>query len=111
MLDAFELDIEGLDEGNLEGRGHVPPGKYHGEILDVSEDHESRSHCLVFKLGVLAGTVAGVAGATLHERLYLTEKARTRVALFARRLGLIGPADFGQRKTINWADAISKQVV
>jgi hypothetical protein len=111
MLDSFELDLEGLDEGNLEGRGRVAPGKYHVEVLDVNEDHDSRTPCLVFKLGVLAGTVEGVAGGTMYERLYLSEKARTRVALFARRLGLIGPSDFGQRKTINWADAISRQAV
>src|SRR5262245_37741232 len=111
MLDEFELDLEGLDEDSLEQGDLVPPGKYHVEVLSVMEDHESKTPCLVFKLSVLAGTHPEAVGRLLFERVYTSDKARKRVAIFAVRPGLIQRGDFGKRVTLNWDDVVGRQAV
>src|SRR5262245_12220840 len=111
MLDEFELDLEGLDEDSLETGGLVPPGKYHIEVLSVMEDHESKTPCLVFKLHVLAGTSPEAVGRLLFERVYTSDKARKRGAIFAVRLGLVRRADVRERVTVNWDGVVGRQAV
>jgi hypothetical protein len=104
------IDLTGFSsDADLEG-ARVPPGWYHLQVLDVRQDDEGRTPCLVFKLGVLAGEHQGV---TFPERLYFSDKdgAKRRVGLFARRLGLVRPEDLGKRVSIDWRRAAGRDFV
>jgi hypothetical protein len=109
------MSFQNLDLGSftkdsdLEGT-RVPPGKYHVQVLDVRQDGEGRTPCLAFKLAVLAGEHQGL---TFQERLYFSDKdgAKRRVALFARRLGLVRPEDLGKKVTIDWQRAVGRDFV
>jgi hypothetical protein len=116
-LDAFELDLDGFDEDALEQGGElIPAGRYHAEILSViKEDQDRKTPCIVLKLAILAGEHPEAVGRLLYERLYVSEKTRQRINLFAVRLGLAARADAKdpdrKRPTVNWNDVVGRQVV
>jgi hypothetical protein len=109
MAITFELDLRGTTEKDIE-RDSVPPGKFHVVVTNVEEGPADQTACLVFKLEVVTGTTDAV-GAVMSERLFMTEKTKKRVALFARRLGLVGTSDFGKQVAVDWSQAIGKQAV
>jgi hypothetical protein len=111
---GFDFDCSSYkkEEDFTAGSGPIPDGKYHVVVESVEKDHSGNNPALKFTFGILAGTTPGQVGRKVHERLFLTEKAKARVMIFANRLGLIGKADVGQpnvRK--NWGDARNKQVI
>jgi hypothetical protein len=111
MTLEIDLDLTDLTEADLEGGGGVAPGRYHAQVTGVSQEADGRTPYLALKLLVLAGTVAGQTGLTHTERLYLSDKATKRLAIFARRLGLISADDFGSRTRPDWEAAVGRQVV
>jgi hypothetical protein len=107
----FELDLTGLSEEDLEQENHGPPGRYHVQFTDAIRDPKSQNPCLRLKYQILAGTDATAVGLVMEERLYFSEKAQKRAAIFAKRLGLIDGEAFGRRSTIDWSALVGTQAV
>lgn len=112
---TYDVDLteaESLDEVGKAGNYLAAEGMFHVEIEDVSpEDDGKKSPAVRFDLRVLAGTDPSQVGKTHKERLYMTEKNKPRIGLFAKRLGLIGPADCGKRVSVDWEAAKGRQCI
>jgi hypothetical protein len=107
----FELDLSGLSEEDLDQDNHCPSGRYHIHIVDAIRDAKSQIPCLRLRYVILAGTNTSAVGCILDERLFFSEKAQKRAAIFAKRLGLIDADAFGKRSTVNWSTAIGLQAI
>jgi hypothetical protein len=106
----IELDLSTISVGDLEGEGNPPPGKYHAKIEDMQRVSDQTSYLKV-RFALLAGTDPNGAGCLFSERFYLSDKAKKRLAILAHRLKLIGEDDFGDRRTVDWNEAIGKQLI
>lgn len=108
-----ELNMD-LDLANYKSRSEItvntslPDGKYHAVVESVEKDISGQNPALKFKFTVLEGPQKN---RSIVERLFLTEKAKARVVLFADRLGMIGDADCGNTIRRNWGEAVGKQLV
>jgi len=106
----IELDLSTISVSDLEGEGNPPPGKYHAKIEDVRRVSDQTSYVKV-RVALLAGTDPNGVGCLFGERFYLSDKAKKRLAILAHRLNLISDDDFGDRRTIDWAQAIGKELI
>jgi hypothetical protein len=106
----IELDLTTISAADLEGDNNPPPGKYHARIEDVQHVSDQKPYLKV-RFALLAGTDPEGVGCALHERFYLSEKARPRVANLVRRLKLIGDDAFGGRTTVYLGQAIGQQLI
>jgi hypothetical protein len=106
----IEMDLSTLSVADLEGDGNPPPGKYHVKIESVKRVSAEASY-LNLRLAILAGTNKDGVGCVFSERLYLSDRAIKRVAILGHRLGLIAGDDLGDRKTVDWTNAVGKQMV
>jgi hypothetical protein len=111
MSADFELDLTDLSEEDLEQGNHCPPGKYHVVFTDTARDAKSNNPCLRLKYQILAGTDPSAVGTVLEERLYFSDKAQKRAAIFAHRLGIIDASAFGTRSTLDWSALVGTQAV
>jgi hypothetical protein len=107
----FELDLTGLTEDDLESDGRCAPGRYHIQFTDAAHDAKSQLPCVRLKYTILAGTDPSAVGTVLEERLYFSEKAKKRAAIFAKRLGLIDASAFGKRSSLDWSGAVGQQAI
>src|SRR5262245_15753780 len=101
------IDLSDLMEDDLSGK-RVPVGRYHAVILGSADDNGSATPARAVKFLMLTGDAKGM---TLTERLYLSDKAKKRLALFLRRLGVIKPEDFGKRVQIDWNSLAGRQCI
>jgi hypothetical protein len=106
----IDLDLTNLSADDLEGDGSPPPGKYHARIEDMQRVSDQNSYLKV-RLSLLAGTDANGVGCVFSERFYLSDKAKKRLAILAHRLHLLADDSFGSRVSVNWFDAIGKQLI
>lgn len=108
-----ELNMD-LDLANYKSRSEIsvnqslPDGRYHAIVEAVEKDVSNTSPALKFKFVVLEGPQRN---RSISERLFLTDKNKNRVVLFADRLGMIGDADCGNTIRRNWGEAVGKQVI
>ena len=115
-----ELDMTDVHgEEDLQGTPAGPAdGVYHLYVESVDERRE-KVDALKVKFGVLTGTVAGQQGKSFVEDFFDPKPshkdggqfARKKLIRLAKALGLITPADFGKRVTINWQDAVYRLCV
>jgi hypothetical protein len=110
---AFDFDTSAYTkESDISVGDLIPDGKYHAVVDKVENDQGGSSPCFKITFSILAGTVGGVAGRKMIERLFNTEKNKQRMVLFANRLGLIGQGDLGKPSVRqSWSNAVGKQVV
>lgn len=105
---TVDFDTMGYtDERELDS--NLADGKYLAVLDAVEKDLGGKSPCLKLTFGVKKknGTTT-----KLIERLFLTEKSKQRLLLFANRLGLIGNDDLGKPSVRrSWNDALGKEVV
>jgi hypothetical protein len=106
----IELDLSTISVSDLEGEGSPPPGKYHAKIEDVQRVSDQTSYLKV-RFALLAGTDPNGVGCLFSERFYLSDKAKKRLAILAHRLKLISEDDFGDRRTVDWDEAIGRQLI
>ena len=108
-----ELDLSDMSEEDVERSGRVPPGWYRTVVDDVSENDISGAVSVSYK--VSAGPWKG---AVIFD--YLTDpesaadddkakKAKQRLAMFCKRLGLIKKDDFGHAVSVSLTEAIGKE--
>lgn len=100
------------EEELTRGCGPIPDGLYHAVVHSVEQDPSGQNPAIKLTFMVLAGTILNQTYRRLCERLFLTQKGKQRVLLFANRLGLLGKPELGQpnvRK--NWGEAVGKQVI
>jgi hypothetical protein len=110
----FDFDTSKFreEEEITRGCGPIPDGLYHAVVNAVEQDPSGQNPAIKLTFMLLAGTVPNQTYRRLSERLFLTEKGKHRVLLFANRLGLLGKPELGQpnvRK--NWGETIGKQVI
>jgi hypothetical protein len=110
MVD-IELDLTDINETDLEQDGRLPVGRYHVQFVSAARDPNSQLPCLRLKYTVLAGTDSSAVGMAAEERLYFSEKAKKRAAIFANRLGLIDSSAFGKRSSLDWSAVVGQQAV
>lgn len=115
MANTYELDMTEYTQEDVDsvGAGQFVdrPGWYHAICEKVEhKDDGQKSPSYAFTFRVLAGKPDGQKGATITDHLYLTPKTRDRQVLFAKRLGLIGNQHAGKAVSIDWDNAIGRQV-
>lgn len=112
----IDLDLTGTDEQEVEASGTLDPGWYAVMVDDVHEDQKNPGTVL-FRFKVTEGPRAG---GKIGDRLFHPDNApdldkaktaKTRMALFAKRLGLIGSDAFGTQVSLNWSDAVGREAV
>lgn len=115
MSVTTDLDLTGLTEDDLERGGSVEAGWYRTIVTDAFEDAKNPG-TIVLKFAVVGGPFDKYE---IVERLFHpdnsedAEKAKVagrRMALFAKRLGLLGTADFGQAVRLDWSNALGREV-
>jgi hypothetical protein len=106
----IELDLSTISVADLEGDGSPPAGKYHAKIEGVQRVSDQTSYLKV-RFALLAGTDPAGVGCVFSERFYLSEKAVKRLAILGHRLQLIAGDDLGGRSTVDWSQAIGRQLI
>lgn len=110
-------DVHGDDDLKAGNQGPVD-GVYHLYVDGVDESRE-KVDALKLKFVVLKGTVAGQEGRSFTETFFDPKPGqkdggtfcRKRLIRLAKALGLITPANYGQKVAINWQDATYRQCV
>lgn len=102
-LDLTNDTPESLDEDFA----LLPAGRYHLRITGVARETNPSPH-LRLRCRVLAGPKAG---AVTSEKFYTSEEAKKRLKILATRFGLIERGDFGQRRPIDFAALVGRDLV
>jgi hypothetical protein len=111
---AIRLNLSGQDKESLERGDNVYPGWYLAELKDVFEDQNKPN--TVFRFAVVGGAMDGFTVSywlPSPDSVEDNKRARAgrRVALVAKRLGLLNDADYGQPSVEkSWLDALHTQV-
>jgi hypothetical protein len=110
----FELDLSDIDEADAERSSNVPVGWYRCRVHDVQED-KKEPDITVFQFVVESGPFRK---SFIFDRLYNPDTAsdadkakamKSRMAMYAKRLGLIDSTAFGRRVAMAWTRAIGRE--
>jgi hypothetical protein len=109
----IDLDFRGDTLAELEGEALVPEGRYHIVLTSVKrEEGGGGSPCFRARYRVLAGTNPAAKGMAASERFHLSEDAKKRLKILAKRLGLVGDADIGVKTgTFDFQAAVGRELV
>jgi hypothetical protein len=66
---------------------------------------------VALRLTVLAATTPTAVGTSYEERIDLSDQGMRRACHFAYLLGLIGQADFGKEREVDWGDARGRELI
>jgi hypothetical protein len=109
----IELDFRGDTPADLEGEALVPEGRYH--VVLTSFKREEGGGGYPFFRGryrVVAGTNPAAKGMSASEKFHLSEDAKKRLKILAKRLGLVGDADIGVKTgTFDFQHAVGRELV
>jgi hypothetical protein len=117
MLDDFDLDLTDIAEEDVERGTNVPAGYNYVRVKDTYEDHKN-TDARVFEWEVLFD--GPYRKSLIYDRLFDPSSAsdpdkalamRKRIAIYAKRLGLLSSDAFGKRVPINWTVAIGRECV
>ncbi len=112
--DDLSMDFDTVaikSEADISVGNMVADGRYHAVVEKVEKDN-GNNPCYKIAFKVIDGTVRGQVNKSITERLFLTEKAKPRLMLFASRLGLFGQQDYGKpHVSKNWGSVVGSHVV
>lgn len=111
---SMNLDLRDLTKEGAESGSRLPPGWYRAEVYDLTEDPKMEG-VLDFTFRVTAGPFTGQH---ISDKLFSPDMAadekkakatRSRIALFATRLGVIPDTSWGKEVAVNWPDAVGRE--